>query len=74
MAKTKAATKPDKAADTDTSTRGVPAATEANTGMTPGPTPKEQRAALNKKFEEADEKGKAAIIEETQLGLQIRGY
>jgi hypothetical protein len=72
--KKKAATKPAPQNDTDNSTRGVPAATEANTGMAPGPSPKEQRAALNKQFEEADEKGKAAIIDETQAGLGIRGY
>jgi hypothetical protein len=46
----------------------------AETGMEPGPTPKEQRAKLNEQFEKADEKGKAAIIDETQVGLQVRGY
>lgn len=42
----------------------------------PEPTlsPKEKRAELNEQFEKADEEGKAAIIEETQLGLQVRGY
>lgn len=40
----------------------------------PGLTPKERRAELNRQFEEADEKGKAEIIEETQIGLQVRGY
>lgn len=45
------------------------------TGMETAPlTPKEKRAELNKQFEEADEAGKAAIIEETQIGLQVRGY
>lgn len=43
-------------------------------GMEPGPSPKEQRAKLNEQFEAADEKGKAAIIEETQAGLGVRGY
>lgn len=46
----------------------------AESGMEPGPSPKEKRAELNKQFEEADEKGKAAIIDETQVGLQVRGY
>lgn len=46
----------------------------AQTGMEAGPSPKEQRAAINKQFEEADEKGKAAIIDETQAGLGVRGY
>jgi hypothetical protein len=72
--KKKAAAKKAAAPQTDNSTRGVPAATEANTGMAPGSSPKEQRAALNKQFEEADEKGRAAIIDETQAGLGIRGY
>jgi hypothetical protein len=74
-AKKTAAKKPAaKTETTDDSTRGVPAATEANTGMAPGPSPKEQRAALNKQFAEADAKGQAAIIDETQAGLGIRGY
>lgn len=55
-----------------------PAAKSADTEVTAiseaVPSPKEQRAALNKQFEEADEKGRAAIIEETQAGLGIRGY
>jgi hypothetical protein len=46
----------------------------AESGQAPGPSPKEQRAKLNRQFEEADEKGKAAIIDETQVGLQVRGY
>lgn len=37
-------------------------------------SPKDRRAELNKQFEEADEKGKAAIIDETQAGLGVRGY
>jgi hypothetical protein len=46
----------------------------AQTGMEPGPSPKEQRAKLNAQFEKADEEGRAAIIDETQVGLQVRGY
>lgn len=46
----------------------------AQTGMEPGLSPKEQRAKINEQFEAADEKGKAAIIEETQAGLGVRGY
>lgn len=46
----------------------------AESGQAPGPSPKEQRAKLNRQFDEADEKGKAAIIDETQVGLQVRGY
>jgi hypothetical protein len=46
----------------------------AQTGMEPGPTPREQRDKLNAEFEKANEKGKAAIIDETQVGLQVRGY
>lgn len=38
------------------------------------PTPKEQRAEINKAFEEADDEGKAAIIAETQASLGVRGY
>lgn len=38
------------------------------------PTPKEQRAEINKAFEEADDDGKSAIIAETQAGLGVRGY
>lgn len=38
------------------------------------PTPKDRRAELNRQFEKADEDGKAAIIDETQVGLQVRGY
>lgn len=43
-------------------------------GMEPGLSPKEQRAALNEQFAKADEQGQAAIIDETQVGLQVRGY
>jgi hypothetical protein len=46
----------------------------AQTGMEPGPSPKEQRAKLNAQFEAADEKARQAIIDETQAGLQVRGY
>ena len=46
----------------------------AESGQAPGPSPKEQRAKLNEQFEKADEKGKAAIIDETQAGLGVRGY
>jgi sRNA-binding protein len=46
----------------------------AESGMAPGPSPKEQRAAINEQFEAADEKGRAAIIDETQAGLGVRGY
>jgi hypothetical protein len=48
---------------------------DVQSGMDPGGlTPKEQRAEINKQFEAADDKGKAAIIEATQVGLQVRGY
>ena len=40
----------------------------------PGLSPKEARAALNKQFSDADDEGKAAIIEETQAGLGVRGF
>lgn len=46
----------------------------AQSGMEPGPSPREQRDKLNAAFEKADEKGQAAIIDETQVGLQVRGY
>lgn len=56
-------------------TNDTPAATEANTGQAPAPlTPAQEREALNKQFAEADEKGQAQIINDTQVGLQIRGY
>jgi len=47
---------------------------DVQSGQAQGPSPKEQRAKLNEQFENADEKGKAAIIDETQVGLQVRGY
>lgn len=47
---------------------------KSQNGMEPGLSPKEQRAALNDQFAKADEKGQAAIIDETQVGLQVRGY
>jgi hypothetical protein len=47
---------------------------KAEGGQAPGLSPKEQRARINAQFDEADEKGKAAIIEETQTGLGVRGY
>lgn len=85
MAKTKkAAAKPTIKADGQNQMNSAAAAqaeavqegskSTAETGMEPGPTPKEQRAKLNEQFEKADEKGKAAIIDETQVGLQVRGY
>lgn len=46
----------------------------AQAGMEPGPSPKERRAELNAQFEKADAKARAAIIEETQAGLGVRGY
>jgi len=46
----------------------------AKSGMEPGAPPKERRAEINRQFDEADEKAKAAIIDETQIGLQVRGY
>jgi hypothetical protein len=46
----------------------------AESGQAPGPSPKEQRAKLNEQFEKADEKARQAIIDETQVGLQVRGY
>lgn len=71
----KAAAKPVEAdTGTETTEEAPTSGHAAQTGMEAGPSPKEQRDALNKKFEEADEKGKAAIIDETQVGLGIRGY
>jgi hypothetical protein len=52
-------------------------AEETNTtqaGMEQGPSPKEQRAKINAAFEKADEKGRQAIIDETQAGIGVRGY
>jgi type II secretory pathway component HofQ len=46
----------------------------AESGQAPGPSPKEQRAKLNEQFEKADEKARQAIIDETQVGLQVRGW
>jgi hypothetical protein len=46
----------------------------SQTGMEPGPSPKEERAKLNAQFEAADEKARQAIIDETQAGLGVRGY
>lgn len=40
----------------------------------PGPTPKERRAEINRQFAEADDKARAALTEEAQVGLQVRGY
>lgn len=36
--------------------------------------PKDARAELNRQFAEADEKGKAEIIEEVQASLGVRGF
>lgn len=47
---------------------------EAVPAETPGLSPKEQRAKLNEQFAAADAKGQAAIIEETQVALGVRGY
>lgn len=49
-------------------------ASPTQSSVKPGPSAKERRAELNKQFEEADDKGKAAIIDETQAGLGVRGY
>lgn len=49
-------------------------ASTVQSGQEPGPSARERREELNRTFEKADEKGKAAIIDETQVGLQVRGY
>lgn len=73
MIKTKAAAKPaSKTAEPKTATTTQGAA--AQTGMEPGLSPKEQRAALNEQFAKADEQGKADIIDETQSILGVRGF
>ena len=73
-AKKTAAKTPAKPAEAPATETAETSAHTPQTGMEPGLSPKEQRARLNRQFEEADEKGKAAIIDETQVGLQVRGY
>lgn len=72
MAKTKrtakaAATKATTATETD-------AGMNVQSGQEPGLTPAQERERLNEQFAKADAKGQAAIIDETQVGLQVRGY
>lgn len=68
--KTAAKKAPAEKAAPDTPTSGH----AAQTGMEAGLSPKEQRDAINRMFEKADEQGKADHIAETQAGLGIRGY
>lgn len=70
----KAAAKPAQSKTTTKATDTAESGHKAQNGMEPGLSPKEQRAALNAQFEAADEKGQAAIIDETQAGLGVRGY
>lgn len=49
-------------------------ASTVESGMEQGPTAREKREEVNRTFAKADAKGQAAIIEETQVGLQVRGY
>jgi hypothetical protein len=72
MTKKTAAKKPAAAKTETPATEG--SAHTPQTGMEPGASPKEQRAKLNEQFEAADEKARQAIIDETQVGLQVRGY
>lgn len=50
------------------------AASPVQSGQEQGPSPREQRDEINAAFEKADAKGQAAIIDETQVWLQVRGY
>lgn len=62
------------AAEVDADIAAAESGHKSQAGMEPGLSPKEERAKLNEQFAKADEEGKAAILEETKVGLQVRGY